>query len=118
MWEQSHAEYKSRVDEIVHKEKRQKEQLMAKVQDTQNEIDELMSRLADLQQQQDEYRDEIQRLDQRMEEATREYLPEKDALEKDRLNVEERRRILGEKTVSRWEMKSCKQGHSFRMEIE
>ncbi|CDH60817.1 predicted protein [Lichtheimia corymbifera JMRC:FSU:9682] len=98
MWEQSHAEYKSRVDEIVHKEKRQKEQLMAKVQDTQNEIDELMSRLADLQQQQDEYRDEIQRLDQRMEEATREYLPEKDALEKDRLNVEERRRILGEKT--------------------
>ncbi|KAI7883106.1 hypothetical protein K492DRAFT_235606 [Lichtheimia hyalospora FSU 10163] len=98
MWEQSHAEYKSRVDEIVHKEKRQKEQLMNKVQDTQNEIDELMSRLADLQQQQDEYRDEIQQLDKRMEEATREYLPEKDALEKDRLNVQERRRILQAKT--------------------
>lgn len=98
MWEQSHTEYKSRVDEIVYKEKRQKEQLMTKVQDTQNEIDELMSRLADLQQQQDEYRDEIQQLDRRMEEATREYLPEKDALEKDRLHIQERRRILEEKT--------------------
>lgn len=101
MWEQSHTEYKSRVDEIVYKEKRQKEQLMTKVQDTQNEIDELMSRLADLQQQQDEYRDEIQQLDRRMEEATREYLPEKDALEKDRLHIQERRRILEEKTASK-----------------
>ncbi|KAI9266897.1 hypothetical protein BDA99DRAFT_506925 [Phascolomyces articulosus] len=94
MWEQSDAEFKSHMDELVHQERSKKEEVTHKMKNVQTEIDELMTRLGELQQIRDEYEEEIHQLDITIHDIMQPYLPEKEGLEHDHLLVQQRQQSI------------------------
>ncbi|KAI8140882.1 hypothetical protein BJV82DRAFT_621468 [Fennellomyces sp. T-0311] len=99
MWEQADTEFKNRMDELVHKERKRKNELTRKMKNVQDEIDDLMSRLGELQQERDECEAQVHELDIAIHEITRQYLPEKDALENDFLAVQQRQQAVEKRSM-------------------
>ena len=99
MWEQSDSEFKNKMDELVHKERSKKNELILKMKTVQTEIDELMARLGELQQERDEHEAEIHQLDIKIHDTTNQYMPEKEALEDDYLVVQQRKDAIEKRSV-------------------
>ncbi|KAI8096160.1 uncharacterized protein BX664DRAFT_323266 [Halteromyces radiatus] len=91
-WEQSRRELDEKMADLVQDERFQKEELVTKIHSIDEEIDVLQKKLELLKEKRQNYSMEINRLDYTMEKALQRYQPEKDAQDKERIEIDIRKK--------------------------